>query len=136
RRAPPPQRLAAAAEPFASIERADVSPVRAGVGEAKVVLLGEATHGTAEFYRMRARITQALIERKGFRIVAVEADWPDAGRIDHYVRHRETRPAEWKAFARFPEWMWRNTEVGEFVEWLRRHNASLPYEERAAFHGL
>jgi erythromycin esterase-like protein len=66
----------------------------------------------------------------------VEADWPDASRIDHYVRHRDAPPAGWKAFSRFPEWMWRNEEVEEFVEWLRRRNAGRPLEERASFHGL
>src|ERR671936_1983732 len=85
--------------------------------------------------RAPARL-QELIERKGFTMVAVEADWPDAARIDHYVRHRETPPAEWKAFTRFPEWMWRNLEVHEFVEWLRRHNVSRPMQERVGFHGL
>ncbi|MGQ0652183.1 MAG: protein-L-isoaspartate(D-aspartate) O-methyltransferase [Betaproteobacteria bacterium] len=131
-----PERIAAAAEAFPSIEGADLEPLLERIGDAKVVLLGEATHGTAEFYRMRARITQALIARKGFGMVAVEADWPDAGRIDHYVRHRNAPPAEWKAFARFPEWMWRNAEVQAFVEWLHRRNAARPYEERASFHGL
>ena len=131
-----PQRIATAAERFSTIESADLEPLLRRIGEAKVVLLGEATHGTSEFYRMRARITQALVERKGFSIVAVEADWPDAGRIDHYVRHRETPPAEWKAFTRFPEWMWRNAEVEEFAEWLRRHNVERPYDERVSFHGL
>jgi protein-L-isoaspartate(D-aspartate) O-methyltransferase len=131
-----PQRIAAAAERFDSLEEADLSALLERVGEARLVLLGEATHGTSEFYRMRARITQALVERKGFGIVAVEADWPDAGRIDHYVRHRETPPAEWKAFTRFPEWMWRNREVEAFVEWLHRYNMNRPYETRVSFHGL
>ena len=131
-----PQRIAAAAESFSSIEEVELEALLARIGEAKVVLLGEATHGTSEFYRMRARITQALIERKGFGMVAVEADWPDAGRIDHYVRHRDTPPAEWKAFTRFPEWMWRNREVEAFVEWLHRHNVSRPYQQRVSFHGL
>jgi erythromycin esterase-like protein len=131
-----PERIARAAESFSSIEDADLEPLLARIGEAKVVLLGEATHGTAEFYRMRARISQALIQRKGFSMVAVEADWPDAGRIDHYVRHRQAPPAMWKAFTRFPEWMWRNTEVERLVEWLRRHNSARPAEERVSVHGL
>jgi protein-L-isoaspartate(D-aspartate) O-methyltransferase len=131
-----PQRIAAAAERFESVEDAEMDRLLERIGDARVVLLGEATHGSSEFYRMRARISQALIQRKGFSIVAVEADWPDAGRIDHYVRHRETPPSEWKAFTRFPEWMWRNREVEEFVEWLRRYNTNRPYEERASFHGL
>jgi protein-L-isoaspartate(D-aspartate) O-methyltransferase len=131
-----PEHIARASESFPSIEKADLEPLLRRVGEARVVLLGEATHGTAEFYRMRARITQELIERKGFSIVAVEADWPDAGRIDHYVRHRDAPPAPWKAFARFPEWMWRNREFEQFAEWLHRHNAKRAYEERVSFHGL
>jgi hypothetical protein len=89
-----PERIARVAEAFESIEQANLDSLLERIGDARVVLLGEATHGTSEFYRMRARITQALIERKGFSMVAVEADWPDAGRIDHYVRHRETAPAE------------------------------------------
>ena len=83
--------------------------------DAKVVLLGEASHGTSEFYRARAAITRRLIERHGFTIVAVEADWPDAARIDAYVRHHAPFPGKERAFARFPTWMWRNVEVRDFV---------------------
>lgn len=127
--------LADAAESFPSIA-ADLSPLLARIGSARVVLLGEATHGTSEFYRMRERITQELIVRKGFRFVAVEADWPDAARVDHYVRHFQFPPSEWTAFARFPTWMWRNTEVRDFVDWLRKHNGTLAKDKRVAFHGL
>jgi erythromycin esterase-like protein len=67
----------------------------------------------------KRRLSVARIERKGFSFVAIEGDWPDAARIDHYVRHREYPPSEWTAFARFPVWMWRNQEVREFVDWLR-----------------
>jgi protein-L-isoaspartate(D-aspartate) O-methyltransferase len=130
------ERIAQAAEPFASLEDADLEALLERIGEARVVLLGEATHGTSEFYRLRARITQHLIERKGFGMVTVEADWPDAGRIDHYVRHRQTPPESWRAFARFPEWMWRNAEVQAFVDWLHRYNLNRPYEHRVSFHGL
>src|SRR4029079_13932843 len=105
-------------------------------GPARIVLLGEATHGTSEFYRMRERITRELIMEKGFRFVAVEADWPDAARIDHYVRHFRYPPSEWTAFARFPTWMWRNNEVRDFVDWLREHNGTVAKSERVAFHGL
>lgn len=105
-------------------------------GKARVVLLGEATHGTSEFYRARAAITRALVERHGFNIVAVEADWPDADRLDRYVRHRKSPGAETEAFARFPTWMWRNKEVREFIDWLHLHNAGLPAEKRAEFRGL
>lgn len=105
-------------------------------GDARVVLLGEATHGTSEFYRARAAITRRLIERHGFTLVAVEADWPDAARIDDYVRHQAPRPRRGDAFVRFPTWMWRNLEVLEFADWLRAHNAASPASERISFHGL
>lgn len=105
-------------------------------GDARVVLLGEATHGSAEFYQARAAITRRLIERHGFNIVAVEADWPDAARIDAYVRHHAARPRRGDSFVRFPTWMWRNQELLAFADWLRRHNEPLPPEARAAFRGL
>ena len=125
-----------AAEPFEDITSADLGALLDRIGEARVVLLGEASHGTSEFYRMRERISRELIARRGFNFVAIEGDWPDAARIDHYVRHRETPPSEWTAFARFPTWMWRNNEVRGFVDWLRGHNAVLKPETRVAFHGL
>jgi len=128
--------IAASCEPFESLESASLDRLLARIGEARVVLLGEASHGSSEFYRMRERISRELIERKGFRFVAIEGDWPDAARVDHYVRHLEYPPSEWTAFARFPTWMWRNTEVRSFVDWLRRHNALLKPAERTAFHGL
>lgn len=105
-------------------------------GDARVVLLGEATHGTSEFYRSRAAITRRLIERHGFNIVAVEADWPDAARIDDYVRHQAPRPRKGDAFVRFPTWMWRNLEVLEFADWLREHNSRLADNQRVSFNGL
>jgi protein-L-isoaspartate(D-aspartate) O-methyltransferase len=129
-------RIADASEPFQSLGDADLAPLMARIGEAGVVLIGEASHGTSEFYRMRDRITRALIEEKGFRFVAIEGDWPDAARVDHYVRHFEYPPTEWTAFARFPTWMWRNQEVRAFVDWLRERNTHLAEEERTAFHGL
>jgi protein-L-isoaspartate(D-aspartate) O-methyltransferase len=86
---------------------------------------------------MRARITRELILRRGFTVVAVEADWPDAGRVDHYVRHFAGPPAPWKAFTRFPIWMWRNREVERFVGWLREYNGAVEApERRVGFHGL
>lgn len=105
-------------------------------GDARVVLLGEATHGSSEFYRARAAITRRLVEHHGFSIVAVEADWPDAARIDDYVRHRAPRPRRGDVFARFPTWMWRNLEVLEFADWMRGHNEHLAEGERISFHGL
>ena len=128
--------LAEVAESFPSIEKADLDPLLKRIGPARVVLLGEATHGTSEFYRMRDRITRDLIIEKGFRFVAIEADWPDAARVDHYVRHFEYPPSEWTAFARFPSWMWRNNEMRDFVSWLRQHNGTLEKDKRVAFHGL
>jgi protein-L-isoaspartate(D-aspartate) O-methyltransferase len=133
---PPTQIVADAAEPFDSIEDADLAPLLDRIGDARVVLLGEASHGTSEFYSMRERISRALIERKHFDFIAIEGDWPDAARIDHYVRHREVPPSEWTAFARFPTWMWRNNEVRAFVVWLRSHNVSIKPDDRVAFHGL
>ena len=130
------KRITDAAEPFGSIDTVDLVPLLERVGDARLVLLGEATHGTSEFYRMRERISRELIVKKGFRFIAIEGDWPDAARVDHYVRHLEYPPSEWTAFARFPTWMWRNNEVRDFVNWLREHNAATKHEARVAFHGL
>jgi protein-L-isoaspartate(D-aspartate) O-methyltransferase len=125
------------AEPIADIEKVDLGPLLDRIGDARVVLLGEATHGTSEFYRMRARITKELILRRGFNFVAVEADWPDAHRIDQYARHEPVRQEQWKAFTRFPTWMWRNHETLEMVEWLRAYNAEVSDpERRTGFYGL
>ena len=125
-----------AAEPFDDIDTAELGPLVERIGSARVVLLGEATHGTSEFYRIRARITRELIERHGFTIVAVEADWPDAATIDEWVRQSAPTLSGREAFTRFPTWMWRNREVGEFVEWLREHNLSRSAEDRTGFYGL
>lgn len=130
------QSIAKVSEKFTTIDSVDLEPMLQRIGDARIVLLGEATHGTSEFYRMRERISRELIERKGFSFVAIEGDWPDAARIDHYVRHMGYPPSEWMAFARFPVWMWRNREVREFVDWLRTHNADVEAEKRVAFHGL
>lgn len=105
-------------------------------GDARVVLLGEATHGSSQFYRARAAISRHLIEHHGFTIVAVEADWPDAARIDDYVRHQAPRPRRGDVFARFPTWMWRNLELLEFADWLRAHNADRAADARVSFRGL
>ncbi|MBW3660593.1 MAG: protein-L-isoaspartate(D-aspartate) O-methyltransferase [Gemmatimonadetes bacterium] len=131
-----PERIAAAAEAFDSIEGASLDGLLERIGDARVVLLGEATHGTSEFYRMRARITRELVERAGFTIVAAEADWPDASRIDHYVRHVDAPPSEWTAFSRFPTWMWRNEEFRELVDWMHERNADVAEGERVGFYGL
>ena len=129
--------LREACERFEEIAEADLGPLLDRIGDSRVVLLGEATHGSSEFYRMRARITRELIERKGFTLVAVEADWPDATWVDRYVRHHPEPPAGGAAFTRFPQWMWRNREVSEFVEWLRERNAAVRDPGRqAGFYGL
>ncbi len=110
------------------------------ISQARFVLLGEASHGTHEFYRERARITQRLIETRGVLAVAAEADWPDAARVNRYVRGvgDDTSAAEALGdFRRFPSWMWRNTDVLEFVEWVRRYNdARAPSEAKVGFYGL
>jgi protein-L-isoaspartate(D-aspartate) O-methyltransferase len=126
------------AEAFEEIESVKLGALLDRIGDARVVLLGEATHGSSEFYRMRARITRELIIGLGFRAVAVEADWPDAARIDRYVRHGPAPSARPEpAFSRFPTWMWRNQEVHDFVEWLRYFNGeTADSAQRVSFHGL
>jgi len=118
----------------------DYDGLLALIHEARFCLLGEATHGTHEFYKERAEITKRLIKEKGFTAVAVEADWPDAFRVNRYVRGLgDDRDADeaLSGFKRFPTWMWRNTVVLDFVEWLRDYNASLPEgATRVGFYGL
>jgi protein-L-isoaspartate(D-aspartate) O-methyltransferase len=128
--------IAECAEPIPRIDDAPLGSLLERIGDAHVVLLGEATHGTSEFYRMRARITQELIAHRGFRAVAVEADWPDAAAVDRYARHLPDRERPWTPFTRFPTWMWRNRETDELIEWLRAYNADRALELRASFSGL
>src|SRR5579871_4157715 len=106
--------------------------------DSRVVLIGDGSHGTSEFYRGRAEITKRLIAEHGFTIVAVEADWPDARHIDRHVRRRTHKSfrQDSASFNRFPTWMWRNREVDEFVTWLREFNSTLEYEKRAGVFGL
>jgi erythromycin esterase-like protein len=110
------------------------------VGDARVVMLGEATHGTHEFYGWRAALTQRLIDEMGFSFVAVEGDWPDCDRVDRSVRGRPGAPADpraaLEAFERWPTWMWANEEVTDFCRWLRTRNVALDEPARAGFHGL
>jgi erythromycin esterase-like protein len=120
-------------------DREDFDPILARVGDARLVLIGEASHGTHEFYRIRAEITKRLIREKGFTAVAVEADWPDAYRVNRYVRGEGPDGDAGDAlsgFRRFPQWMWRNGDVLDFVGWLRSHNDAVPDVERAGFYGL
>ncbi|NIR46441.1 MAG: protein-L-isoaspartate(D-aspartate) O-methyltransferase [Gemmatimonadetes bacterium] len=126
-----------AAEPVYSIDETDLTPLLDRIGSARVVLLGEASHGTAEFYDMRARITRELVQRHGFNIVAVEADWPDAAQIDRHVRGTPVTVEDIQPFTRFPAWMWANGQVARFVGWLKTYNESL--DEAATgvgFYGL
>jgi len=106
---------------------------------ASLVLIGEATHGTHEFYRIRADLTWALIQRRGFEVIAVEADWPDAYRANRWVRllgDDDTAEAALADFTRFPRWMWRNRDVVRFLRWLRAENAERPVDARVGFYGL
>jgi erythromycin esterase-like protein len=104
----------------------------------RFVLLGEATHGTQEFYRMRAEITRRLIAEHGFDAIAVEADWPDAWRVNRYVQGDgdDDAASALDDFERFPQWMWRNREVLNFISWLRTCNAALGPQARVGFYGL
>jgi len=131
-----PRLIADSAEPLPEIDDRTFGEFFARFGDAGVVCLGEASHGTCEFYRARAAISRHLIERHGFNIVAVEGDWPDCATIDRYVRHRERRAGELKAFERFPTWMWRNEEVDAFIRWMREHNESRAYDRMCGFYGL
>jgi erythromycin esterase-like protein len=118
----------------------DYDPLIDLVGDARLVLLGEASHGTHEFYRARAEITKRLIREKGFNAVAVEGDWPDAYRVNRYVRGYPgdgTAAEALGGFRRFPTWMWRNADVLDFVGWLREHNDGLRLpSSKAGFYGL
>jgi erythromycin esterase-like protein len=115
------------------------------VGGARLVLIGEATHGTHEFYALRAELTRRLIAEHGFNLVALEADWPDAYRINRFVRDADddaeagagdTAQAALDDFTRFPRWMWRNRDVLAFVAWLREHNSGRPHGDRTGVYGL
>jgi erythromycin esterase-like protein len=120
-------------------ERSDYDPLFDRIGDARLVLIGEASHGTHEFYRVRAEITKRLITDRGFSAVAVEADWPDAYRVNQYVRGLDGDTGASEAllgFVRFPQWMWRNADVLDFVGWLRTHNEARAEPARAGFYGL
>ncbi|TPN29610.1 protein-L-isoaspartate(D-aspartate) O-methyltransferase [Mesorhizobium sp. B2-3-3] len=137
-RPPPlPRQIARAAEDLPPIDDPAFGAMFDRFGSRRVVLLGEASHGTSEFYRARAAVTQRLLQRHGFTIVAVEADWPDAAQINRYVRAEERQSDAQPPFQRFPTWMWRNTEVAAFIGWLREHNRDVPdHARKAGFYGL
>jgi protein-L-isoaspartate(D-aspartate) O-methyltransferase len=125
-----------AAEPLPDFDDPAFGAAFDRFADARVVLLGEASHGTSEFYRARAAITRRLIEAHGFSIVAVEADWPDAASLDRHARALPAPPNAEPPFRRFPTWMWRNTDVEAFVAWLRTWNLARPRESRTGFYGL
>lgn len=117
-----------------------LEPLMDRIGDARIVLLGEASHGTHEYYLWRARITRRLVQEKNFNIIGVEGDWPDCYRINRYVRNYEnggeSAPEVLQKFHRWPTWMWANWEVAEMMEWLREHNEDKDYNKQAGFYGL
>ncbi|PPK90809.1 erythromycin esterase-like protein [Kineococcus xinjiangensis] len=118
----------------------DLDPLLERIGDSRFVLLGEASHGTSEYYTWRAALTRRLIEEKGFSFVAVEGDWPDCHRVNCSVTASPGAPEDpadvLRGFGRWPTWMWANEEVVEFTRWLRGHNLALPEDERVGFYGL
>ncbi|MCC2689206.1 MAG: protein-L-isoaspartate O-methyltransferase [Rhizobiaceae bacterium] len=132
-----PEQIAAAAEDLPRIDDPAFAETFDRFGDRRVVLLGEASHGTSEFYRARAAITRRLVEKHGFEIVAVEADWPDAAIVNRIARGLSPAPDGHPPFQRFPTWMWRNTDVAAFLEWLRAHNEGVgDIPSQVGFYGL
>ncbi|GAA4934381.1 erythromycin esterase family protein [Streptomyces coeruleoprunus] len=134
----PMAEVRAGALPLTGPESLD--PLMERIGEARYVLLGEASHGTAEYYRWRAVLTRRLIEERGFSFVAVEGDWPDCQAVHDSVTAGPGAPGDpveaLEGFDRWPTWMWANTDVAGFSRWLRRHNVALPPDRRVGFFGL
>jgi Erythromycin esterase homolog len=129
--------LRAALRPLAGT--ADAAVIADRIGDARLVLLGESSHGTHDFYELRAAVTKRLIETHRCRAVTIEGDWPDARCVDRYVRGQSddaSAEAALAGFRRFPQWMWRNTVVRDFVTWLREWNAKQPEDRRCGFYGL
>lgn len=127
------------AQPYTG-EKRELDALMSLVGESPFVLIGEASHGTHEFYKTRIDLTQRLIEEKGFNVVAAEADWPDALSVNRYVKDQSNANdanESLREFQRFPSWLWRNADVLAFVEWLKRHNQTFTaYEDKVSFYGL
>jgi erythromycin esterase len=121
-------------------DQSDLDPLLDHIGDARYVLLGEASHGTSEYYTWRARLSQRLIREKGFSFIAVEGDWPDCYRVNRYVKGSEDAGRSARdvlhVFDRWPTWMWANWEVVALAEWLRRHNEGLAGERKVGFYGL
>src|SRR5258708_18805943 len=118
----------------------DLDPLLCAIGDAHYVLLGEASHGTSEYYNWRTILSRRLITEKGFSLIAVEGDWPDCYRVNRFVKGRgdpgEAARDVLHAFARWPTWIWANHEVVELIEWLAEHNRGRPEQQRAGFYGL
>lgn len=133
-----PELIEQSSEHFASIKHVNLDNLMKRIGDCRLILLGEASHGTAEFYDMRARITRELIEKKGVNIIAVEADWPDAAYIDRYIHGFSPDPfLKSQPFSRFPTWMWANHSVLNFTSWLKAHNETMKDpEQQVGFYGL
>jgi protein-L-isoaspartate(D-aspartate) O-methyltransferase len=132
-----PEVIAEAAENLPAIDDPAFGEMFDRFATNRVVLLGEASHGTSEFYRARAAITKRLITEHGFSIVAVEADWPDAAYLNRLVRGLGQPPDMPPPFQRFPTWMWRNTDVVDFIDWLRQHNSTMAdQKQKIGFYGL
>ena len=121
-------------------DSSDLEPLMKHIGDAKYVLLGEASHGTHDYYNWRAKITKRLIAEKGFSFIAVEGDWPDCYRINRYVKNYmgsgEKAIDVLQEFNRWPTWMWANWEVVAFTDWLKKNNENLPLNKRIGFYGL
>ena len=131
-----PEMIAEAAEPLPAFDDPAFGKLFDRFADRRVVMLGEASHGTSEFYQARAAITRHLVEQHGYTIVAVEADWPDAARVDRYVRHRSHREDDEPPFQRFPTWMWRNTDIQALTQWMHAHNKPKSPAARVGFYGL
>ena len=119
--------------------RADFNPLLDLIGDSRFVLLGEASHGTHEFYKARAQITKRLVQEKGFNVIALEADWPDALRVHRYIRAQSTDPSALMAlqnFERFPRWMWRNADFLDLIGWLRSWNDGHKDQPKVGVYGL
>lgn len=119
---------------------ADPLPLLEAIGDAKIVLLGEASHGTSEFYTVRAKLSKMLIEQKGFSAIAVEGDWPSAQHVNRYIKGydalQKTTQEILKAFSRWPTWMWANEEIATFVDWLKKHNNNKNPDHKVGFYGI
>lgn len=124
--------------PFGS--DSDFAPILEAIGDAKIVLLGEASHGTSEFYTVRAKLSKLLIEQKGFSALAVEGDWPSSQHVNRYIKgydeDKETVQEVLNAFRRWPTWMWANEEIAEFIDWLKMYNNKRIRNQKVGFYGI